>query len=278
MIALLMPMVWSVSDEVDVTLCHVFPALGGVSFSLVFGSLIAKTWRLYKIFWSQTLEVQNIPDSAVFSMVAIVMLIELLLAVSWRFVQPMRGSVIQDITDTYSLFVCIAPAEIEMLDAAFLVAFFVFQAAVLIFGTILATRVRKLPDQFNETSSIVTCVYNVFVISALGIPLHFNLQRFPLIDFVLVNVAIFVVVVFSLVILYAPKIIALKFTTEDSAPRLRPHGNESRDSHSNLSIQQIEMMSELKRLKSENEKLKHTSELEALRAEVARLRQELGRI
>eukprot|EP00455_Lapot_gusevi_P046201 TRINITY_DN6039_c0_g1_i5.p1 TRINITY_DN6039_c0_g1~~TRINITY_DN6039_c0_g1_i5.p1 ORF type:complete len:305 (+),score=107.59 TRINITY_DN6039_c0_g1_i5:94-1008(+) len=221
MLALCLPIFWNSVEDLDVNWCHVFPAIGGISFALVFGSLIAKTWRLYSIFWSNKLAASNITDKTLFSIIAAVLGVEVVLVLIWRWAQPMGDMRIHDVTDTYDVPVCVAPNSKDAVNSTTLIIFFIIQFLIMGVGTALATKVRKLPDQFNETQSIVTCVYNVLIISVMCVPLHFFLQNFPLVDFIIVNVGVFALVATSVLILFAPKVAAIVLVSDEGPANLK---------------------------------------------------------
>lgn len=51
--------------------------LGGIGFIFIFGSLIVKTWRISRIFSSQKVKSLRVPDSLLVSMIAIMLVFEL---------------------------------------------------------------------------------------------------------------------------------------------------------------------------------------------------------
>eukprot|EP00455_Lapot_gusevi_P040994 TRINITY_DN4707_c0_g1_i4.p1 TRINITY_DN4707_c0_g1~~TRINITY_DN4707_c0_g1_i4.p1 ORF type:complete len:707 (-),score=199.13 TRINITY_DN4707_c0_g1_i4:156-2276(-) len=240
--ALLLPIFWNAVEDYDVHWCHIFTAFGGLSFSIIFGSLIAKTWRLYRIFWDTTLETMNLSDALLFKIISVFMAVEVVLVIIWRWAQPMSYR-IHDVTDTYEVIVCVAPAHRDSSEWAVMVIFFVIQLVLLISGSAMATKVRKVPSEFNETGSIVSTVYNVTIISIICVPLHFALQNFPLIDYIIINIGVFLVVGTSLILLFAPKVASILFVSDDVEPvnlsnysdGRRPSGLSRADSHNSHS-------------------------------------------
>ncbi|KAL5007052.1 hypothetical protein ScPMuIL_015858 [Solemya velum] len=204
----------TISTTTDV-LCKMQTFLFTVGFSIMFGSLFSKMWRVNKIFSNKKLRRMKIKDSQLLVFVLLLLGINVTILVVWEVMDPQKvqyvgkdvqesaddnGIVIQPVTD-----ICVS-----RLSVYFTVTLYTIQGALLSFGSFLAWSTRNVKvDELNDSRLVGMCIYNVVILSAIGLTLTMVMgNKWDAIDQVSDG---FVVVGTSLtqLILFIPKIVAV---------------------------------------------------------------------
>ncbi len=132
--------------------------LVNVGFSITYGSLFAKTWRLHKIFNSASLQVQVIPDSKLLAAVGLLVVFDLVVMGIWRIVSP--WGVLEN-----PLGACSAGPYGEYFEIILLAQ----KGALTVGGSILIYLVKALPVKFNESKHLAGTLYNTLLVSIVYI-------------------------------------------------------------------------------------------------------------
>ncbi|ELU12505.1 hypothetical protein CAPTEDRAFT_140881, partial [Capitella teleta] len=146
-----------------------------LGFSLAFGSLFAKTWRVHSILTTKTVKQMVIPDGKLVMMVMALMSINGLIIGSWQIYDPYHvhqknfSSIkVSDITDD-KVIVPQINSCISNNHVYFSGSLYVVQGITMIFGAFLAWETKKVKLQaLNDSKLIGICIYNVAVLSILG--------------------------------------------------------------------------------------------------------------
>jgi ABC-type phosphate transport system substrate-binding protein len=167
LLAISMPL-WS-APAVDDAHCGAFMWLASLGFSLVFVPFFAKTWRIYLIFSRNKLQVVKISNRKLMAFVGAVFVAELILMLAWSQVSPLKpvtyyrniSGVIHQATH----------CSVEGEGMVFVILEAVYKGALLLLGSLLAFRTRKVSSSFNESSSIAlsiySCLFSSVIIGAL---------------------------------------------------------------------------------------------------------------
>lgn len=134
--------------------------IGHISFTIIFGSLFLKTYRIYKIFnQSRVLQVVKINNTHL-SMILLGFIAVLctILGLCLRFEKLTPDAVI---VDDLSYIEC--ATENSMWIWAIIAAELVF----IIYGTYLAVKVANVPMEFNESRYIAICIYQLVAFGGL---------------------------------------------------------------------------------------------------------------
>ncbi len=132
--------------------------LVNVGFSITYGSLFAKTWRLHKIFNSMTLQVQVIPDWKLLAAVGLLVVFDLVVMGIWRIVSP--WSLLEN-----PLGACSAGPY----GSAFEIILLSQKGALTVGGSVLIYFVKSLPVKFNESKHLAGTLYNTLLVSVVYI-------------------------------------------------------------------------------------------------------------
>nr|XP_058943821.1 gamma-aminobutyric acid type B receptor subunit 2-like [Pocillopora verrucosa]XP_058943822.1 gamma-aminobutyric acid type B receptor subunit 2-like [Pocillopora verrucosa]XP_058943823.1 gamma-aminobutyric acid type B receptor subunit 2-like [Pocillopora verrucosa]XP_058943824.1 gamma-aminobutyric acid type B receptor subunit 2-like [Pocillopora verrucosa]XP_058943825.1 gamma-aminobutyric acid type B receptor subunit 2-like [Pocillopora verrucosa]XP_058943826.1 gamma-aminobutyric acid type B len=147
-----------------------------VGFSLAFGAMFIKTWRIYKICTNKRLKVRLGPlsDWWMLAMVGGIVLIDVGIMVAWEIEDPLEWAQ-QNFTerkDEEKPFIIIIPT-LNTCTAknltVWLALIYVYKGVLLLYGLFLAYETRNVVyAHLNDSRVIGICVYNVVVLSTIG--------------------------------------------------------------------------------------------------------------
>ncbi|ELU15952.1 hypothetical protein CAPTEDRAFT_104199, partial [Capitella teleta] len=161
-------------------ICTIRLCTYNIGFTMAFGALFAKTWRIHAILTS-TKRKNNvnspqlmIKDSSLMVMVAVIVLIVAAIIITWQTVDwyteiqtnitlPMV-SADKDVVVVSQMYRCYSKYNLY-----FTAALYGIQGIMMIFGAFLAWETRKVKlDALNDSKQIAISIYNVVVLSLLG--------------------------------------------------------------------------------------------------------------
>lgn len=157
-------------DQVDAA-CMAVPWLYGIGFTLMFGGLLAKIWRIQLIF-KAALEMrrQTVSYTDVLFVIAGMFVVELSILISWQVVSPheWRREVTNYSFDGYPL------ESVGSCDSDsgwyFMAGLVSFHIVCLFYALILCWQARHIPPDFADSSWVSLSVIMIFQVSILAIP------------------------------------------------------------------------------------------------------------
>ncbi|KAJ3006961.1 hypothetical protein HKX48_009379 [Thoreauomyces humboldtii] len=191
--------------------CMAQPFFLNVAFGLVFSNLLAKTWRVFKIFdnpYKMSKPIQDL-DLTLFSLTVVA--IEILIGTVWVATsRPVATDVA--VNDLQAIQTCISPNS--QTQSVMMAISLVFNGVLLVLTTILSYKTRNVASMYNETKWIALSAYNIFAICALFIPLIFK-DTFASYVFIFRSLLILLSAGTTEVLLFLPKI--MEFLRPDDA-------------------------------------------------------------
>ncbi|XP_067038730.1 gamma-aminobutyric acid type B receptor subunit 2-like [Acropora muricata] len=187
-----------------------------IGFSLGFGAMFSKTWRVHVIF----LKCNNnkrviIRDHQLFGMVAVLLLIDFIILITWQLVDPLT-------TRDYNLTLEISP-DYDIAIQRFTTTctskhisiwqaiMFGYKGLLLLFGAYLAWETRKVHiPALNDSKMIGLSVYNVIIPCALVIPIVGLVHDRPTTQFALTSFLTIFCTTFTLCFVFVPKMLFLR--------------------------------------------------------------------
>uniref|UniRef100_A0A8R1TKA2 Gamma-aminobutyric acid type B receptor subunit 2 n=3 Tax=Onchocerca TaxID=6281 RepID=A0A8R1TKA2_ONCVO len=168
-----------ISADTFVALCYVKTWVLSLGFTLAFGSMFSKTWRVHLIFKNIRMNKKAIKDYKLFMLVGFIVLIDLISLVLWAYISPFKLH-INYLTVFYSDNKMIAP-EIELCRSdngvIFEAIILGFKGLLMMLGCFLAWETRRVNvPALNDSKYIGMSVYSVFVTCILGLPLVYILK------------------------------------------------------------------------------------------------------
>ena len=147
-------------------MCFLLPWLFSLGFTLLFGSMLVKTWRIHLIFSKKTFEVFKISNRKVMFVLGIILLVDVTLLAVWTGISKTRLQ--ENIIDEYRIsenYNSCYSAKGGTIMIWIIVASKILQ---IIYGGYLALRVRTIPmKQYDESKIIAFCIYNVGLVAII---------------------------------------------------------------------------------------------------------------
>ncbi|XP_072171308.1 gamma-aminobutyric acid type B receptor subunit 2-like [Diadema setosum] len=224
-----------VSEASFAPLCTIRVSFLALGFSLAFGSMFVKTYRVYHIITHATSRVikrKMLHESTLFLMIGVLLLLDVILIALWVIFDPMlriEKRLPVEVSESGS--VAYAPIMEECTSqhqSKWLVALYAYKGLLLLFGVFLAweTRNVKIPA-LNDSHYIAVCVYNVVIMSVLAVVVNnWVIQgNHRTMSFMLVSLCIFITTTATLCLLFVPKLHAIRISVS-SDPVTRSVGLE----------------------------------------------------
>ncbi|KFH71348.1 hypothetical protein MVEG_01648 [Podila verticillata NRRL 6337] len=183
-------------------LCMARPLLFNVGFVLVVGNIVAKNFRVYRIFHNIYVTKRVIRDSHLLKIVGTILAGNLIIIAVWFIKTPPH---LQQITvpDFMSYWACNNQRGASI---PFFVILFVYDATLLLVATFLAYKNRNVAANYNECRQIAFVVYNILLSGCLAMPTVFLPAGQFMTKFVLSTLVILFGTTFSLMFLFLPKL------------------------------------------------------------------------
>jgi len=193
--------------------CSFAIALWAFGFTLAYGSLFLKTWRIMKLFGNHSLSRLVLPNEFLLGWLTVLLIIDLILLIAIFATNTPDGRVTNLPFDEKRYEVCYIPSNsIPMLVLLILKVIF------LLYGVVLSFRVSRLFRQnfssdkkdFNESKHIQYCLNNTLLFLIVIVPVVFVLNESQWkLQISLIAVAIISTSQFNALILFPPKILKL---------------------------------------------------------------------
>ncbi|XP_052461432.1 probable G-protein coupled receptor 156 isoform X1 [Carassius gibelio] len=181
--------------------------------SLVFGPILGKTWRLYRVF------TQRVPDKRVIirdiqlmGLVALLVLVDVVVLAAWALTDPIKCS--RSISATVKVVERDASYSLTQLDSCsslysdlWVILLSVLKGSLLLYGTYLAglTSNVSLPP-VNQSMTIIGAVCLVTMSSAVAVPVSLYLNAWPNVVYSVVSGAIFICTLAINCLLFVPQL------------------------------------------------------------------------
>ncbi|XP_014679855.1 PREDICTED: gamma-aminobutyric acid type B receptor subunit 1-like [Priapulus caudatus] len=192
--------------------CMVHNVLLAAGFSLGFGALFAKTWRVHVIFTSvQQNQRKVIKDRKLVFMVLMLVGVNIAILVTWEIIDPKyivqsqisEQSDMMDADIVYHAFTDTCTSSREMY---FISSIYCVLGLLLIVGAVLAWETRQVKvEALNDSQLIGICIYNAVVLSVMGVAVAFVLTDQPSLRYALLAGFIIIGTTFTSCLIFVPK-------------------------------------------------------------------------
>ena len=241
--------------------CAFLPWLMATGFSLMFGALFVKTFRLYRILRAaDRFKAIIVPVWQLLLMLAVLLLLVWALLIPWTIVDPLRQHVV--VVDPYRPSLNYAVCAMGDAGTGFLIAILVVEGILLLLAALIAFYARKVTFAlFNESKYIGFAIYNLIIISAICLGLVAGLSD-PVARFWVRTVCFLVGPLLVVLCLLLPKLYYMhrgfdkRTRRTSSGPTSKSFTEKSSHETADLQDPSDSMVSQLEALRSENESLK----------------------
>jgi len=152
----------------DDRLCSAHMFLLTTGFTLMFGSLFAKTLRIWILFVWNTNNIASVvvSDARVLGGVCVCVAADIGLNVAWQLVSPIRSSLVANDAFRPSFNVVVCDYTGGMI---FFILHLAFKGVGMTAGAVLAFQLRNAPSTFRESPFIGACIYNVCLCTTVAV-------------------------------------------------------------------------------------------------------------
>lgn len=181
-------------------------------FTLAFGSMFSKTFRVHSIFTNIKLHKRVIKDYKLFMVVFILLTLDVCILIVWQYFDPFyretnNGTTIQDLDNEDIIIV----PEMEHCQSRrmtiFLSVIYVYKGLLMAFGCFLAWETRHVSiPALNDSKYIGLSVYNVVIMCVIGASLSFVLRDQQDASFVIISIFIIFCSTTTLCLVFVPKV------------------------------------------------------------------------
>ncbi|XP_072300621.1 probable G-protein coupled receptor 156 isoform X1 [Eucyclogobius newberryi] len=181
--------------------------------TLVFGPILGKTWRLYRVF------TQRVPDKRVIIrdiqlmlMVALLILVDILILVVWDVTDPIKcshslGAIVMIVESKVSYSLSQVDSCSSVHSHLWVIIIAVQKGCLLLYGTYLAGLTSNVSHPpVNQSPTIITAVTLVTTASTVVVPVSFFLHSWPNLVYSTVAGAIFTCTLATNCMLFVPQL------------------------------------------------------------------------
>lgn len=215
---------WDVTQSTATCVIKVW--LLAIGFGLIMGNLLAKTYRIFKIFNNARVTSLVIRDIDLLKFTGSVLLLEILMLCIYCFPSGLpKPTVYQSTSDSLLKYIqCAVPSSALQLTGTIIL--FCVNFVLVLGAVIIAFLTRNVDSAFNESLYIAYVVYIYLVVSIVLLPLYYTAgdsRSSQSRKFVLRTVGVLIPMFFTLGALFAPKI-RLVLKSKKAARRLEQEG------------------------------------------------------
>ncbi|XP_068632581.1 gamma-aminobutyric acid type B receptor subunit 2 [Battus philenor] len=193
-------------------------------FSLAFGSMFAKTYRVHRIFISNrsgVCKTKLLQDTPLISLVCALLLIDGLIVTLWAIIDPMERhlkNLTIEISSTDRSVVY--QPQIEVCKShnmtGWLCALYAYKGLLLLVGVYMAWETRHVKiSALNDSKYIGISVYSVVITSTSVVVIGTIISERATLAYITITSLILIATTSTLCLLFLPKIIAIRSKTED---------------------------------------------------------------
>ncbi|KAG8199600.1 hypothetical protein JTE90_009436 [Oedothorax gibbosus] len=184
-------------------------------FTLAFGSMFSKTWRVHAIFTNIKLNKKIIKDYKLFMVVGVLVMIDVIILTTWQIIDPFyrKTTTGQPLPSPENEDIEIIP-ELEFCQSnnmtIFLGSIYAYKGLLMAFGCFLAWETRHVSiPALNDSKYIGMSVYNVVIMCVIGAALSFVLREQQDAAFVIISIFIMFCSTTTLCLVFVPKLLEL---------------------------------------------------------------------
>ncbi|KAK2166254.1 hypothetical protein LSH36_40g05026 [Paralvinella palmiformis] len=204
-----------VSTDVHLTMCKFYNWTLSLGFSLAFGAMFSKTWRVHKIFTNKKIQRMVIRDYQLMGIVCILVCLDVTVLAVWEIVDPLllkfHNKTMEQIPDPVNDNQVLIP-QTRFCESPhmwyFVGIIYAIKGLLLVFGAFLAFETRKVTvPALNDSKFIGISVYNVVVLCLIGVPIALVMKEQVDASYALISLFIFFATSMTVCLVFVPKIV-----------------------------------------------------------------------
>ncbi|CEF60147.1 Extracellular ligand-binding receptor domain and GPCR, family 3, gamma-aminobutyric acid receptor, type B and GPCR, family 3, gamma-aminobutyric acid receptor, type B1 and GPCR, family 3, C-terminal domain and Periplasmic binding protein-like I domain-containing protein [Strongyloides ratti] len=216
-----------VSSDNLVPFCHAKVWVLCIGFTLAFGSMFSKTWRVHSIFTNIQWNKKAIKDYKLFLIVACILAIDIVILGIWAFLSPFSFKIIDQPKILLNNLAIVPELEVCQSNNSliFQLSLYGIKGLLMILGCFLAWETRHVNvPALNDSKYIGMSVYNIVVMSVLGVSLAVLLKEKVDEAYALSSFFIIFCTTLTLFFVFVPKIVELARHNNDQDTKVYRKG------------------------------------------------------
>nr|XP_037288938.1 gamma-aminobutyric acid type B receptor subunit 2-like [Rhipicephalus microplus] len=194
-------------------------------FTLAFGAMFSKTWRVHAIFTNIKLNKKVIKDYKLFMVVGVFLMLDVIILTTWQIVDPFYREARRGQPVTSNEDVSVIP-EMEFCQShkmtIFLGSIYAYKGLLMAFGCFLAWETRHVSiPALNDSKYVGMSVYNVVIMCTIGAAISFVLRDQQDAAFIIISVFIIFCSTTTLCLVFVPKLVELRRNPQAGEHRVR---------------------------------------------------------
>ncbi|CAF3998606.1 unnamed protein product [Rotaria sordida] len=198
-----------------------------ISFTLAFGSMFSKTWRVHSIFTNINLTKKGIHDSRLLVVVGALLCIDLFFLIAWQIFDPIHRQIVYDIPyrPKYNQEIEILPYREECKGHHTTFWFLIlicYKGLLMFYGSFLSWTTRHVTiPALNDSRYIGLSVYIVFIFCTLGSLVVFIPSEQIQFSYCLISFFIVICTTVTVCLVFVPKIVEVYHDPYSKKKQLR---------------------------------------------------------
>ena len=180
-LTLFAPKAFKLSNGVHLAFCHIMNVCFSCGYTLITGTVCAKTWRLYRIFCHYQKPGKMLADHWLFAIILTLTLVDVVANIVWattdHFVIENRTLSINNDSNNNTVTTVIETVCNSHNRIAWTSAIICYNVGILIAAVWLAILTRKVHIPQFQTKTVVILAYMLFLLFGLGVPLKLILDK-----------------------------------------------------------------------------------------------------
>ena len=211
---------WKSVDAV----CSLIPAFLCVAYTLVIGTLFAKTWRLNRIFQGASLKSVRVSSWDVVLFISALFTVDFIIIAAWLLIDRPVPVLETDSTNSLQL-ITVCYSEHWNVWYSLLIVPKALQA---LYGMYLAYNVRHINANFNESRYVGLSILHLVVFAAIMVPLDRALENQLTVHYLLVSLMLCLGIFVTLSLVFVPKLYAIVWKRKGAAKRHQPRVDDTK--------------------------------------------------
>ena len=202
-----------IPEEARIFFCNITIWMVFSGFTLSFGALTIKTWRVYRVFKNPWSKHRVYKDSFLCSIIAGMVAFDWIILILFSILSPLQPTEVMIETKDYIYLVLICEnQEKRAFSTVFTYTLIIYNVLMLFFGTFLAVQTRTIKSQaFNDSRFISMTIYMVAITTLIGLPvaIFIVIAEKYILAFLCVNITLALLGFIILLTVFLPKAMAL---------------------------------------------------------------------
>jgi hypothetical protein len=159
--------------------CIALPILVTLSFSITFGCLFAKVWRVHMIFSATKLQTMALPDRLLAFIVSLLAAPAIIILIIWSSISPLQWTTVALDIDSDGFTRTTYSQCTSDNTQTFMILLYIYAGAIMLAGNLISFFSRNVDSRFTESRMINMSMINMLQVFLILIPLNYAVTNSP---------------------------------------------------------------------------------------------------